>query len=1087
MARETEVRPPDQVDKLADAIIDLEISADDFSKDTRIEKADDATSLMEQLSGLSEAIRKAYEAAAKTPSPDDDAIVDALQKKITDLFRDKLNKNTKMRVEARTALFRFVRSSLRLSRATTSPDRFQPAQIAASDAFHQMTEQAKVINHENIDPSGLTKGIVDIAKQKLQQSNVLNPTEPLIKNFDSHNLVPAINDIDPSKFNLGNNSTDVAGWKTELEVFAQKLSEKGGRTELTQGEEDRVNGILRRLKRYYGEYAGKADAITEANKLERILVELLHEQRVATLGGDNSKKRETYLRPSISTDSLTANMEGIIEMVIGGEEDNLNKAEIIGANLALATAEEKKNSDNDDRIFLSKFRDKLRREFKRQEMEMKSSMSSNRDEYIEDFIKYTNNYTRWLQNLIDEAGPVVATATDADEAKKKETEIKDERSPENYLKTYLEFYNLAVRGLIGKIKTNPSPQNWTDQPRLAYQRYEPQIPTEDEKKANPKYKEYSDLIDNIGKTWEYSYVTTDTSKAGLTHKYKPEGGSIPVDVYVDPEEWRNIFERYKLADYVYEKGKRVPEKDPETELQKGTFWDIWDMAIQVSSRSDTAYNDPITGKVINEKKFAYGDNLANNVGEYYNHVLNKYFNSDPGKAYLEKLAKSKNTTVDDLDPNLLELIKIQIKSMLDYGGLLDELYAIQAAWGTSMAHRTTEIEIVGGKTIGNWAALRPIENALYNLITRPEANNHILMNITTMTLEDIAKLLERVKDKYRVAFVPEHNGHPRVDADGHELHMPKRVYEFYEAAEQFVDTSIDKDKVLGQFHSPGKFPNFARSILEQGLSLSSRYFATDLAGWAFLWNNLFEPMKDLSEDQAATLIDVFSKEGPGKAKLGGDALTYKEFSDLNKIYLTRVFHAFKGNKRVTKGRAAISKFSKDRIPNTSLETDRLRKRIIDGIQGASTVSYVGSEDERSFLKRDLLEQLNADLKYDLKKDADGKYIINQPILDQVAKVQSKEPLAGKQSIINELLVELNERVIRVQAPEDFLVTFRREKIRKYVNFMYNHHKTFRFDEDLAHLMKEIQSSGDEDGMIDMVHPPYNKPATADDSKPAAKH
>jgi len=372
------------------------------------ETLNDSSGALSKISGFKTLLDRAYLLAAITPNLDDDATVSSLQEQVLYLLEQKINSSVGILPADKVPLIDFGFARIRFSRAVNSPksEYAEPQKKAATQALIDLNIAAQNIT----DPTGKTEALtVSVSDQTTYDASGIEDIKPLLEYFNGHNLIPALAEVDATKFVLNKDDAKFTEIISELDGYAQLVSTKSGRLKLNPSQLDRIEDeILPQVMDLYKTYHGDNTALREANKLEQIVREILHEHRVTELGGSKDPKRE-FLRPSIVRD-VPANMEGLIQMILGSHDAKITRAEVIGVKMAQVTSPNvtSDRATPDDRDFLSNFRDLLNVEDQRQLLQMESSMNVNdagNKKYIDDFAVYMEKYLAWLDKLIVAATP----------------------------------------------------------------------------------------------------------------------------------------------------------------------------------------------------------------------------------------------------------------------------------------------------------------------------------------------------------------------------------------------------------------------------------------------------------------------------------------------------------------------------------------------------------------------------------------------------------------------------------------------------------------------------------------------------------
>jgi len=571
-------------------------------------------------------------------------------------------------------------------------------------------------------------------------------------------------------------------------------------------------------------------------------------------------------------------------------------------------------------------------------------------------------------------------------------------------------------------------------------------------KIERRLKKSEDLIQNIAGGWEYQFACMKNG-FGLIHNVET------IDIKVDPERWRRIFfdegegsdkDGYGLVDSKDGVGARFGIESKETfRTVKGPYWDMWDMAVQISANPQSD----------EEKKYTYGDDLANRMGDFYDFVINKYLKTQEGQKYIAYFKKRHGC---DENSARFRLVRTQIKQMFDIGNLLDDIYAAKAIKGSSMAHKPTMVS-VNGENKALWSIVYPISSAGYTVENTQAIISHTSMNLAMATEESLLDYYSLTKKK------------------GESPVVPSGTEEIRHHTESYVDTVFDQEELLGKFDRLRGFPNFARSVLEFGLSQSDRYFNVELAGWDYLWSELFKPLGELSEHDVEEKLGAWAKQGLGRAKLVSQALSMKNFVDLTRVYYSRVFAAFEGNTEISLGRRKLVGYIPDGlVGNVSDDVQDLRYGLVRSIQErSSTISYMGIDFGGYAIKRELMKLLGADfiMSDDRYKQLTeefaslNKELKRSGILPQrVDEIKKRKDEIDRE--IKEKSLETSIKKINSAAPKLLIRTFRRAEINNYVMEMSEHHKYPGLRTKVDKFKKSVSGVFAPNALADEIKPPY---------------
>ncbi len=622
------------------------------------------------------------------------------------------------------------------------------------------------------------------------------------------------------------------------------------------------------------------------------------------------------------------------------------------------------------------------------------------------------------------------------------------------------------------------------------------------------YSKIDDLIQNSANSWEYAFANMKNN-FGLAHNVET------VKIKVNPERWRRIFldENGSTGHNGYGliggsermKGLGIESKSTHRETV-GPFWDMWDIAIQVAISPESGTNDG---------SFKYGDNLANRMGKFYDYVIDKYFWEDPGtntvetargKAYKKYFRENHGPVAGDMvggksvETPLWNAVMLQMKLMFDIGNLLDDIHATQAIRGGSSAHEMTKIS-VNGESKALWQVIYPIHSAGYQVENEQSSVSHTSMNIAVANHESLVDEFSKAGRK--------------LQRGSEEMVMHTRM---------FVDTLIDVNEgsteskpynppLLGSFDQPRGFPNFARSILEFGLSQSDRYFLVDLQGWDYMWTELFKPLGALSKGEAEQKLAAWAKMGIGRMKLVNGAISIENYVALTKLYYSRVFAAYVGNTEIPQGRRIIAENGASFIGNVNNDVQDLRFSVVRSIQErGSTINYIKPDTPMGTtrLKRALMNLLGAEfiqsetdfvLSFETYKKKQSEFAEKKKSKKskeaELSKATDGSKISTLNSEINKLNIEIQEleRYFNTIDPTDghtlpkglettrdrikgiapiYLVrTFRRGSINAYAEELAKHEKYPSGILPAYNRMKrKMKGIFGEDALIEEIEPPY---------------
>lgn len=1014
------------------------------------------------IDAIAESLGAAYEAALATVSKKDDLLVEDLIRKAQVKINGFIDTTPGASVDVKRQLKNFLPTKIRIMRTLATQPMTSIQTSIAEKASADLDTIATTLRGFGSGPAAGRVEAAKIAlKKRVEDGEKLLPN---LSNVGDKDLRTASANLRRELPALGGDQIIAEDWLNRINVLIKDISFiakfpdptapnhglTSDRTSL-----DKIGEFIDTLR------AAHPDQEKIISELDILASQVLHEYDVTSTGARTNPLIRDLLRPSIDTGPsgpISGDLEGPAQQFLGNFIGEINRVNAI----SLTVAESDPTLwpgmlEAADRQYLENFKRRLVAYGIRQNDLASTGGIIDTDDLrkINELVNYTNEYVLWVQNVLDTTDVTKKTAKSSTGASP-ETGVDSEPTPENYLDAFRKYYVRAQAELVEKVKTNIQFSNFTPALTADYNAYQAQKEAI-KKETNPDkkklYDDYTTLMDNILSTWEYSYNSVKSQKAGLVHRKEV------VEIYVDPDRWRQVFDRYQLVEYEHDasgklKGDYEAKIDANGE-QIGAFWDMWRIAIEVSV-------NPANEE---ERKFKYGDDIANNVGKYYDFVIEKYLKTAPGKKFREQFK----------DANLFELTKEQVKQMFDLGCLFDEIYATQAAWGGSISHETTKIDIGDGKTVDLWAAIRPIENASYKASNTVDAMTHEVMNISMTPLKSLKTMYAQDRSRSRAA--EEHQG----------VKMPKGAAEMHEQMELYVDCSVDEEKVLGKFVKPDSFPNFAKSVLQYGLSRSERYFSVDVPGWAWMWQKLYEPFTgELSQDAAFQAIAKWSKDGLGRAKLIKGAIDKQVFVDMTNLYLVRVFHAYKDNPVMPAAKKGILG---GLFGNSTRETRQLRKRSVEGIEKATTVNYFGSDGPE--FKRLVLELLGAEFKYTNAEIRGMESKLARLNADKAAALKVKdtkkadrlkEEIQVQNDNIKNAKSALSHDAIEAKTPDLLVPEMRRNEITRYVEYLWHHHAYQDLLEKGYETWEKVKSSLSWKGLVDHVHSPYS--VVHEDKKPA---
>ncbi len=409
-----EVRDDAEQVELADKIVALTNAVHSFETEAidpaNIKTVDDVLTL---ITRFKPDFDKAYEKASKTPTLDDDIQIFGLQERVMDSLEKTIDKIVGLSQDQKNSLIMFTEAQIRLSRAINSPkvEYAEPQKKAAQQALRQITDEGHILAQSIPAERNRIDGIIQGATDAYNRSG-LEDIDPLKNPYEDgeHDLEPAIDRIDTTLFKEPNKADSITN---ELRAYAKKVSTKGGRKPLDQGEEERVNEILRYATIQREDADSKSPLFAEAQKLEHLIRELLHENNVARLGGSQDARRRDFLRPSLLDDDFPADMDGLIQMMIGSYDQEIQEAEVLGRIMAAAKdagTDMPGSLRDEDREFLRDFKDRFSQFFNRQLLQLQESFDlkdSDNQKYLDEFTLYMNQYLEWLKRLNKYSGATV--------------------------------------------------------------------------------------------------------------------------------------------------------------------------------------------------------------------------------------------------------------------------------------------------------------------------------------------------------------------------------------------------------------------------------------------------------------------------------------------------------------------------------------------------------------------------------------------------------------------------------------------------------------------------------------------------------
>lgn len=502
-------------------------------------------------------------------------------------------------------------------------------------------------------------------------------------------------------------------------------------------------------------------------------------------------------------------------------------------------------------------------------------------------------------------------------------EVVAEKTPAKYLEAFLDFMAWAQGDKPGssvtpRVITGADQGGWPDGMKEAYKKYSSLAPTEEEKKHNLEWAHIDKVVKNIAKSWEYQALCIQGGAAqGLVHRVDE------IDTYVDPFRWRDIFAEYGLVSFRDRLNKKS-EKESNGEL-KGPFWDMWRMAVKAATNpsNEIVPNDMFAGSDGRSEKdlFLYPDDFAANFDGFYNYIFEKYLQTERGQNF-QKLLRDKYK--GDFDVNW-QAMRVQVFAMFNIGNIHDEIYATLAVKGSSLAHSASMVQI-DKATLPLWQCVYPVHYALYLANNPAKIGPHETVNFAICTEEALLGLYKKIGKK----------------------EFTDRTRFLLELTRAYVNLFADPSELLGKIENPSSFPNFARSILGFGLSSTpSRYFETDLVGWARMWGQLWEGVgtRSLGIEGIKSLIEDFPKKTIGFAKLVKEAIPLGDFGDLFRMRVWTLMLQQEDRSFVNEGRLKISRLlSGALIPNAPQQVIDAFYEITNSIIGASTAKYLGFEE-----------------------------------------------------------------------------------------------------------------------------------------------
>lgn len=379
------------------------------------------TDILDMVNGLVSVAEKAAIDAAATSTFEDDLDVIELQIEALEKLEQKIKsipETGEITQNVKNQIFSLARARFRLIIASHHAEQSEVTQRAGRQAITRINELSTNIKTSTPTAEQVVTGLANFAQQNATDSKVLEKKEPVVKGL-SNNLIIAVREISVTDFDEEDLDQMKSWTKLLRDCAARVLTVKDGKNStLTVEEIRKIEEILGNISDKHTQYFYLANdsAVTQLQKIEAIAHEILHENRVAVVGGPKDENRE-LLRPGRTIAETGPGIDAFVDTFVRRFASDFDHAEKkIGVVLATTPeADLAGKISEDDVVFLKNLREKVADFHDRQDLMMTHSfsLSANSPVGIENNLlvkqvdSYLDKHESWLGKLIKESEKVV--------------------------------------------------------------------------------------------------------------------------------------------------------------------------------------------------------------------------------------------------------------------------------------------------------------------------------------------------------------------------------------------------------------------------------------------------------------------------------------------------------------------------------------------------------------------------------------------------------------------------------------------------------------------------------------------------------